>query len=582
MSVIESLLGVVTSTCGRKSAVSSIPSNVQQHARLAFEALEDRCVPATVSWLSVSQLSSSKLMVKALDSQNNIVTNFTGTVHFSTADTTAIVPPDYTFLASDFGVAVVAGFTIGKKKLPVTATQVQRPSVTGSMQTGGFTFGGQDTLTVVAPAGVLPGVPFSITIRKTTFGLPYSGTVRFETSDSNGIVPSDYTFSSDDVTPDGIFSRHTFSNLVLNSLGPQTLYISESIENGYYSVPIAVGPYFSTSTTPPVDSAILANTTFQFTVTASLNGYANSNYFGKVRFVSSDPLAILPKNYQFTSLDQGVKTFPIIFRTSGIQQVQIIDTVTNTIQGSSSLFVFPGPVSKFIVAAPAKVNSGSSYTMKIIPVDAFNNYVSNYKGTIAIASTDPEASVASSYTFQINQGFSVLTVTGSRPRGQQILRVNDTVNPLLKGQAVVGLIENPALKVGYQKLNPPVSATLNDAQLAPLLVESLNRWKAAGYDISSLQGIQVRITNFGDRRTISQRSGNTIWLDDNAADWGWFVDNTPSDNSEFDRPLTPGVYNRIDVLTVISHEIGHMLGFNDSIRGVMNQLIAPGKRSSPN
>ena len=33
--------------------------------------------------------------------------------------------------------------------------------------------------------------------------------------------------------------------------------------------------------------------------------------------------------------------------------------------------------------------------------------------------------------------------------------------------------------------------------------------------------------------TLGLASGHTIWLDDNAAGWGWFVDKTPHIDSEF-------------------------------------------------
>lgn len=587
MTATQRILELVTSTLGKKHMFSALHRDLQCRVRPLLEVLEDRCVPASASRFGISIVGAGKLMVQALDSQNNVDTNFTGTVHFSTADATATLPVDYTFKASDLGIAIVVGFAIGKKKLPVTATQVQRPGVTGSLQTGGYTFGGLDPFSAFAQSGVLPGVPFSLTVSNSNLGgSPYTGTIHFESSDPASSLPADYTFSSIDLTQGGNFSTHVFTNLVLNTPGPQTIYISVSSNVPYY-VPVAVGPYFLTTTNPPANTDILANKTFQFKAIASLNGIS-TGYSGKVRFVSSDPLAILPKDYQFTSHDQGVKTFPITFRTAGIQQVQIIDTVTNTMQGSSSLLVDPGPLSRFIVAAPQKVSAGNSYSIKIIPVDAFNNSVFNiygfytpYRGTFSISSTYPEAGLPGSYTFQANQQMQEFTIANSRPKGQQIFRVMDQANNKLRGQAIVNLIEKPALKVASPKLNTPVSATLSDTQIASILAEALQRWQTAGVDVSSLQAVQVRTMNFGDRQTVAQSAGNTIWLDDNAAGWGWFVDSTPSDNDEFLKPLTAGVYNRIDLLTAISHEIGHMLGLDDSNLGVMSRTIAPGKRNSP-
>ena len=55
-------------------------------------------------------------------------------------------------------------------------------------------------------------------------------------------------------------------------------------------------------------------------------------------------------------------------------------------------------------------------------------------------------------------------------------------------------------------------------------------------------------------------AGDTIWLDADAAGWGWFVDPTPGDDSEFTTPGDQGEQGRIDLLTALMHEIGHLLG----------------------
>src|SRR5262249_11320233 len=76
-------------------------------------------------------------------------------------------------------------------------------------------------------------------------------------------------------------------------------------------------------------------------------------------------------------------------------------------------------------------------------------------------------------------------------------------------------------------------------------------------------------------------SGHTIWLDDIAAGWGWFVDRTPWEDSEFTRPGNKGEQHRIDVLTVLGHELGHLLGFEHKENGVMQYPLASGTRLTP-
>src|SRR5207237_5891771 len=84
-----------------------------------------------------------------------------------------------------------------------------------------------------------------------------------------------------------------------------------------------------------------------------------------------------------------------------------------------------------------------------------------------------------------------------------------------------------------------VSTSITSDQVQPLLAEAEARWQAAGVDTSILGAIDIRIANLGGT-TLGLASGNTIWLDDNAAGWGWFVDPTPHNDSEFTSPGDQG------------------------------------------
>jgi hypothetical protein len=77
------------------------------------------------------------------------------------------------------------------------------------------------------------------------------------------------------------------------------------------------------------------------------------------------------------------------------------------------------------------------------------------------------------------------------------------------------------------------------------------------------------------------RSGPTIYLDDKAAGWGWFVDPTPWEDSEFTTPGNQGEQHRMDLLTVLEHELGHLLGFDHQATGVMEDTLATGARRVP-
>ena len=80
---------------------------------------------------------------------------------------------------------------------------------------------------------------------------------------------------------------------------------------------------------------------------------------------------------------------------------------------------------------------------------------------------------------------------------------------------------------------------------------------------------------------LARTSGNTIWLDDNAAGFGWFVDRTWRTDTEFVRAGNQGEQGRMDLLTVLIHEVGHRLGLGHMVDGTMLDTLAAGVRRRP-
>lgn len=103
-----------------------------------------------------------------------------------------------------------------------------------------------------------------------------------------------------------------------------------------------------------------------------------------------------------------------------------------------------------------------------------------------------------------------------------------------------------------------------------------------------LDQIQVRIGDLeGD--SLGLASADTIYLDQDAAGYHWFIDETPLDHHEFefDSRLTlialsgSEADGLIDLWTVICHELGHILGYEHAEVGVMEATLEPGVRKLP-
>ncbi len=110
--------------------------------------------------------------------------------------------------------------------------------------------------------------------------------------------------------------------------------------------------------------------------------------------------------------------------------------------------------------------------------------------------------------------------------------------------------------------------------LEPVVEEAVSRWATYGCGskvVSTLEDIEFRIADLSGS-TLGLVLGNTVWLDADAAGYGWFLDGTPWDNAEF--PITAedgelladdfsGASGRMDLLTAVMHELGHVLGLTD-------------------
>jgi hypothetical protein len=126
----------------------------------------------------------------------------------------------------------------------------------------------------------------------------------------------------------------------------------------------------------------------------------------------------------------------------------------------------------------------------------------------------------------------------------------------------------------------PTAAPLTLQEAQPLVAEAIRRWAPAGAHTSALAALDVRVADLGSL-TLGLAAGNTIWLDDNAAGCGWFVDPTPADDGEFFLPGDQGERGRMDLLSVLLHEIGHVLGHDHDEEGVMAETLAAGIRVDP-
>ena len=205
-------------------------------------------------------------------------------------------------------------------------------------------------------------------------------------------------------------------------------------------------------------------------------------------------------------------------------------------------------------------------------------YATQAAGTGASFATSGSDYTAKSGTLTFNPGTTTLTftvsITGDRvAEGNESFRVvlsNATGGATIsRGTATATILDNE-LQLNATTEGPGTTApALTAADAATALAAAKAAWIAAGADPAALAGITIRVEQL-DGTELGHADGSTIVLDADAAGWGWHTD-----------PTTPVPVNRIDLVTVIAHELGHILGLAHADAGVMEEALAPGERELP-
>jgi hypothetical protein len=189
--------------------------------------------PAAARTLSVAGFPSpitagvaGTFTVAVRDLYGNIATGYNGTIHFTSSDSKASLPSNYTFTAGDAGVHTFTASLKTAGTQSITATDTTTASITGTDAGLVVNPAAASQFIVSAPASITAGTSFSLTLTvEDAYGnvvTNYAGTVQFSTTDKKATLPKKYTFTTSDK---GV---HTFTGLVLQTTGNQKITITDT------------------------------------------------------------------------------------------------------------------------------------------------------------------------------------------------------------------------------------------------------------------------------------------------------------------------------------------------------------------
>jgi hypothetical protein len=206
-------------------------------------------------------------------------------------------------------------------------------------------------------------------------------------------------------------------------------------------------------------------------------------------------------------------------------------------------------------------------------------------------------------TFELEQGVSAssdpVVVLGANNPGVVSDNTNSAiafVHDTSDGGQTVAIVANgtvtqptlptdPALLLATAGDGTGAPSVLTQAELDAVTEAAIDRLSTAGLTASQvaiLEAVEFEIIDLA-AGVLGASDFFTVQMDVNAAGHGWFVDTTPQDDEEFGADLvadtTSDAYRRMDLLTVVMHELGHVLGMDHDVDdSLMGDTLESGVR----
>ena len=434
---------------------------------------------------------------RAVDAFCNLITNVADTVGITASDTNAIVPTNAPLAAGtrNFSLTLKASGT-----WTVTASDVTQPakaagSSTVPVNAGAFaelqllapgetSAPGSSSGKIGAPTAQTAGAAFSVIVNAVDTNWnrisTITDTVGINCSDTNAVLPANAALTAGT----GAFS------VTAKAAGGRTVTASDLSDgtkaaSTSSSITINAGPFGKLQLLAPGETAVpgtaigktgspsaqTAGTAFNVTVNAvDTNWNLVTSVADVVSVTASDSNAAMPGT---AALVSGTKSFSVTLKTAGTATVSSSEITNPSIPGAStpSFAVNPAAFAKLQlltpgesiapgtgtgkIGAPGAQTAGTPFTITVNGVDANWNLVSTATDTVAISSSDANASLPSSAALVAGvRSFSVTLKTAGGPT----LTATDSTNAAKTNSTSPSIAVNAGSLAKLQLLAPGETA----------------------------------------------------------------------------------------------------------------------------
>jgi hypothetical protein len=365
--------------------------------------------------------SSYDLTLTALDGGNNRVSDYEGTITFTSTDSSVTLPSDYTFTLADAGQVVLANAVTFYQagNVQISSNDIHLTYINGSIDNVVLA-DSVYALEITSPqASVSQGASFDMTVRATDrFGntvQDYVDHVIFSPLDiaNTTLGVDEYTFSTND-HGSRIFAGNSYaltgefkiavsdtvsgSTVLKDTLTMQSLLSTEPTKYVLTSLPI-------------LPDTIIAGVVYSTDVEAR-NDFDNlmAGYDGEVADISTtDPNAFLSDT--LVTFTNGIANLTDWFRfeTVGSQTITIEDEDNTNLRSNISVYVKHGEAISFDVSVGSDtLLTDGKYDITVTVRDVVGNPVEDYTGTILLSTSNTNSNILSSYIFTSSDNGTVV------------------------------------------------------------------------------------------------------------------------------------------------------------------------------